>query len=66
MSMLATLRSMAAQATMSARSVKQVAQMAVTKPTSLSFLRRPRLSMGNLQHKGRARQQGTQRNRSRS
>ena len=40
---------MAAQATMIALSVKQVAQIAVTKPTSLSFFLLPRLSIGNLQ-----------------
>ena len=33
---------------MTARSVKQAAQMAVTHPTSRSFLRRPRDSIGNL------------------
>lgn len=33
---------------MMALSVKHVAQMAVTKPTSLNFFLRPRLSMGNL------------------
>ena len=41
---------------MSARSVKQVAQMAVTRPTSLNFLRLPRLPMGNLCSRTRPRQ----------
>ena len=44
----ASAESNADQATMTARSVKQAAQMAVTQPTSRSFLRRPRDSIGNL------------------
>ena len=44
----ASAESNADQATMSARSVKQAAQIAVTHPTSRSFLRRPRDSIGNL------------------
>lgn len=41
--------SMADQATTMALNVKQVAQIAVTKPTSRSFFLRPLLSIGNLQ-----------------
>ena len=44
----ASSESMALHATMTARSVKHIAQIAVTQPTSRSFLRLPRDSMGNL------------------
>ena len=45
----ASSESMALQATMTARRVKHAAQIAVTQPTSRSFLRLPRDSIGNLQ-----------------
>ena len=44
----ASSESMALHATMTARRVKQAAQIAVTQPTSRSFLRLPRDSIGNL------------------
>ena len=44
----ASAESMALHATMTARRVKHAAQMAVTQPTSRSFLRLPRDSIGNL------------------
>ena len=45
----ASAESMALHATMTARRVKHAAQIAVTQPTSRSFLRLPRDSIGNLQ-----------------